>query len=328
MMLKVGEDAENALPNTKSGYGETSFNFVVRNNSDADLDAFWLSYDGEEMQYFTVPAGGEQTQQTYVTHPWAFKTADGELACLFKARYELRKPNTVLTFVISDHFSAEPDLGDFRIRCVKDTRQDKGEAIDEEVEDEPEEEETLVEAPDVDVEETGNQEAIDFVNSVIEAGEPWTDPDFPPCIQSFRKDEEAHKAPGHFGDTWKRAPEIQKNLGVFKEGPSFDDIAQGGVGDCYFLAALASVGEFPELIKARFITKKINKAGIYAVSLFINGREKVVMVDDHFMVDQWNRPHFAKFSHGKIWVAILEKVWAKLLGSIWRMNYGYVTDAT
>jgi len=96
---------------------------------------------------------------------------------------------------------------------------------------------------------------------------------------------------------------------VFKEGPSFDDITQGSVGDCYFLAALACVAEFPELIKARFITKKINKAGIYAVSLFINGKEKVVMVDDHFMVDQWNRPQYAKFSHNKMWVAILEKVW-------------------
>jgi len=114
---------------------------------------------------------------------------------------------------------------------------------------------------------------------------------------------------------------------VFKEGPSFDDITQGSVGDCYFLAALACVAEFPELIKARFITKKINKAGIYAVSLFINGKEKVVMVDDHFMVDQWNRPQYAKFSHNKMWVAILEKVWQKMLGSVWRTHFGYNNDA-
>jgi hypothetical protein len=72
---------------------------------------------------------------------------------------------------------------------------------------------------------------------------------------------------------------------VFKDGPTFDDIGQGNIGDCYFMGSLGSFGEFPELIKARFITKKVNKCGIYAVSLFINGQEKVIMVDDHFMVD-------------------------------------------
>ena len=93
------------------------------------------------------------------------------------------------------------------------------------------------------------------------------------------------------------------------------------------MGSLGSFGEFPELIKARFITKKVNKCGIYAVSLFINGQEKVIMVDDHFMVDQWNRPAFAKFCNGKMWVAILEKVWAKILGSIWRTHWGCASDA-
>ena len=101
------------------------------------------------------------------------------MAVLFKARYELTKPGTVITFNINDHFSAEPDLGDFRIRCVKDTRQDKGEAIDEESENEPEEDENHVEEAEVD--ERHDEEYkkdIEFLNSVLDAGEPWTDPDF------------------------------------------------------------------------------------------------------------------------------------------------------
>jgi len=60
-MLKVGEEAETALPTAKSGYGENSFNFVVFNQSDEDLNAFWISYEGEEKWHFTVPAGGDVT---------------------------------------------------------------------------------------------------------------------------------------------------------------------------------------------------------------------------------------------------------------------------
>lgn len=79
-------------------------------------------------------------------------------------------------------------------------------------------------------------------------------------------------------------------------------------------------------MRARFITKRVNKCGIYAVSVFINGEEKIVIVDDHFLVDEWGRPQLAKFANGKMWVAIIEKVWCKLMGSISRADGGFSTD--
>ena len=43
------------------------------------------------------------------------------------------------------------------------------------------------------------------------------------------------------------------------------------LGNCYFLATLSSVAEFPNRIRAMFDTKEVNDAGIYKVRFYING---------------------------------------------------------
>jgi calpain-15 len=62
------------------------------------------------------------------------------------------------------------------------------------------------------------------------------------------------------------------------------DINQGELGNCYFLAVLSAMAEVPERIFARFITKEPNKAGIYLMSLFVNGTEVPIIVDEYFPV--------------------------------------------
>jgi len=42
------------------------------------------------------------------------------------------------------------------------------------------------------------------------------------------------------------------------------------------------MAEIPERIKSMFITKEINKAGIYLMTFWINGVEAPVIVDDYF----------------------------------------------
>lgn len=145
-------------------------------------------------------------------------------------------------------------------------------------------------------------------------------------MNSMRTSEDSQAGP-QWEDTWKRAPEVCKNVGVFKSGPCWKDIGQGTLGDCYFLAACASYAEFPERVKASFITKRINKCGIYAVIFNISGKEVPVLVDDHFAVNAQNKPHFARFANNKMWVPIMEKAWAKIHGSYWRCDGGYTTNA-
>ncbi len=67
---------------------------------------------------------------------------------------------------------------------------------------------------------------------------------------------------------------------------------QGALGDCYFLAVLSSLAEEDSSIKARFVTKTINKAGIYLMTFFVNGIETPVVVDD-FVPSRRGKPVFS-----------------------------------
>lgn len=120
-----------------------------------------------------------------------------------------------------------------------------------------------------------------FVQETIAKGKPYTDPDFPPEQSSLwdptidEVDEAQYKS-----FSWKRASLIYNPCYIFEDGVEPNDINQGALGDCYFLAALSSLAEFEDRVKDMFVTKEINAAGIYMVKMFINGNEQPVIVDD------------------------------------------------
>lgn len=69
------------------------------------------------------------------------------------------------------------------------------------------------------------------------------------------------------------------------------------------------------------LTKKVNKAGCYALRLHINGRPRDVVVDD-FLPTKINKAEktalaFAKSSKGdnEMWMMLIEKAYAKICGS-------------
>ena len=72
---------------------------------------------------------------------------------------------------------------------------------------------------------------------------------------------------------WKRFKDVYTKQApqIFSGGIEPNDINQGSLGDCYFLAVLSSLAEFPDRIQDMFVTKTINSAGIYMVKFFING---------------------------------------------------------
>ena len=65
-------------------------------------------------------------------------------------------------------------------------------------------------------------------------------------------------------------------------GDSFksDDLIQGSLGNCYFLAGLVALTDEPSRIHKLLMTKEVNKNGIYHVRLFVNGLQTSVVVDD------------------------------------------------
>jgi len=163
-----------------------------------------------------------------------------------------------------------------------------------------------------------------FVEKTIALEKPWTDPQFEPKISSLvdpKIDVNADKA-AFVSYSWKRASEIYPSPAIFKGGIEPNDINQGALGDCYFLAALSSLAEFPERVQHMFVTKEVNKAGIYLIRFFLNGQETLVTVDDHLPVNAKGSPAFATSRDGELWVSLLEKAWAKLHGTYARTEGG------
>jgi hypothetical protein len=97
---------------------------------------------------------------------------------------------------------------------------------------------------------------------------------------------------------------------LFAEGgPNKNDIFQGSVGDCYFMARLSALahGE-PE-----FIRKTVAPLGdgSYAVRFERNGNEDYVRVDSDLWANSSGKPKYAGFGQeGAIWVPIIEKAFA------------------
>lgn len=83
--------------------------------------------------------------------------------------------------------------------------------------------------------------------------------------------------------TWQRAKDAFPTKTLFGDGMSPDDIIQGGLGDCWFLAAASGVAEFPHLMKKVFAYNEspLNSQGIYAVNLYALGVPHTIIVDDY-----------------------------------------------
>ena len=84
-------------------------------------------------------------------------------------------------------------------------------------------------------------------------------------------------------DRWSNVfPEI----GLFDADGSVDwsEAVQGGLGVCYIKAAMGSIAEFPDLVKAMFVNPERNEQGIYGVRFYIRGKPWVVTVDDTMLL--------------------------------------------
>jgi calpain-15 len=73
-----------------------------------------------------------------------------------------------------------------------------------------------------------------------------------------------------------------KNQGVVSaDSDWYDDIDQGGLGDCYYLSALSSLAENPYRLKNALLTHSTNKAGAFATQIYVKGIPQVVVIDDY-----------------------------------------------
>ena len=59
-----------------------------------------------------------------------------------------------------------------------------------------------------------------------------------------------------------------------------DDIAQGALGDCYFLAGISAVAEHPDLITKSIVIQNVSNAGIFAFNVWVRGIPTIIIIDD------------------------------------------------
>ncbi len=92
-------------------------------------------------------------------------------------------------------------------------------------------------------------------------------------------------------------------------GPSFDDIEQGQLGDCYLLSSLASVAKTnPRIIRQRIADLG---DGTYAVQFTGGSSDTYVRVDGDLPTTSWGGLAYAQLGRqDSLWVAIVEKAYA------------------
>jgi len=98
---------------------------------------------------------------------------------------------------------------------------------------------------------------------------------------------------------------------LFTDGPEYNDVRQGGVGDCYFLAVLSSLAQTdPGTIRQAIAPLG---DGSYAVRFFSNGQASYIRVDADLPVyGDISVRAFANISpEGELWVALAEKAYAQ-----------------
>ena len=138
---------------------------------------------------------------------------------------------------------------------------------------------------------------------------------------------------------WRRAQDIgklSKGYGEFKlwnsNGISPLDVRQGGLGDCWFLAAASALAEKPGRIEKLFHNKggNLNQAGIYALDLYALGVPHTIIIDDYLPVkwDENLKAFQTIFSEippndQSMWVPLLEKAMAKFSGNYKHVEGGY-----
>ncbi len=96
---------------------------------------------------------------------------------------------------------------------------------------------------------------------------------------------------------------------LFVDGPQYDDVAQGAVGDCYFMAAVAGMADSDPGIVTQAITSLGD--GTYAVRFFHSGQSYYLRLDADLPVYSGSNPAYAGFgADGELWVPLIEKAFA------------------
>ncbi|XP_030155331.1 calpain-12 [Lynx canadensis] len=164
----------------------------------------------------------------------------------------------------------------------------------------------------------------------LDEGILFCDPYFPAGPDALGYDELGPDSEKAKGVEWLRPQEFCAEPQFICEDMSRTDVCQGRLGNCWFLAAAASLTLYPRLL-CRVVPPgqgfQGGYAGVFHFQLWQFGRWVDVVVDDRLPVRDGKLMFVRSDQRNEFWAPLLEKAYAKLHGSYEVMRGGHMNEA-